>query len=390
MTLAQHDINYYLDTAHKLAKKVAAVTEQIDSERRIPEEVTNEIKDKGLFRLLMPKSLGGAELAHPDFLKIVDIFARVDGSTAWCVNQNNVFASYSSTRVTDETAREIWSDWRNVVTNGPPTSASVAIPVDGGYRLTGRWNFSSGSPHATWIAALTPVGEPVTDQDPSRDRTKLRTLLVPKSEVKMVDIWDVSGLRGTGSLGFEINDLFVPEAHTFDPNTDSHENGPLYMIPTTLLFAAGFSTVALGVARAGLDAALDLAGRKVQGQDNQLLRNRLTTQREVGEAEAIWNSAKAFLWDSATAVWDSAEATRSLTLEERVRLRLAATFGIRQAAKVVDVAYNLSGSSAIFASNPVQRRYQDVHVITQQIQGRQTHYDDAGKFYLGLEPEGNF
>lgn len=389
MTLAQYDINYYLETAHELAEKVAAVTDHIDTEREIPEEVTNEIKDKGFFRLLMPKSLGGAELAHPDFLKIVDIFARVDGSMGWCMNQNNVFAT-NSTRVTDETAKEIWTDWRNVVTNGPPTSASVAVPVDGGYRVSGRWNFSSGSPHATWIAALSPVGQPITDQDPSSQRDKLRVMLMPKNEVKMVDIWQVNGLRGTGSLGFEIKDLFVPEAHTYDPSSASRSDGALYVIPTTLLFAAGFSTVALGVARAGLDATIELASRKVPGQERELLRDKLTTQREVGEAEALWHSAKAFLRDSATAVWDSANETRSLTLEERVRLRLAATFGIRQAAKVIDVAYTLSGSSAIFASNPVQRRYQDVHVITQQIQGRQTHYDDAGKFFLGMETEGNY
>ena len=131
MPLAQHDIEYFLDTARDLAGQVAANADRIDCERQIPAELSAEIADKGFFRLLVPRSLGGAELDHPDFLRILQIFAEADGSTAWCINQNNVFAT-ASVIIPEQTAREIWSDGRAVVANGPPEPSTQAIPVDGG------------------------------------------------------------------------------------------------------------------------------------------------------------------------------------------------------------------------------------------------------------------
>ena len=389
MSTGQRDIDYYLETARELAGRIASHTDRIDRERQLPPEITDEMAAKGLFRLLVPWSLGGAELDHPDFLRIVEIFAEVDSSTAWCVNQNNVFATNSS-RMLEQTAKELYSDPRLVITNGPPTAESQAVPSDGGYRLSGRWNFSSGIPHATWVAALTPVRRPGAPKRPLSDRSTSLTFLVPKENVRLIDTWDVVGLRGTGSFSFEIDDLFVPATHAYDPASKPRENGPLYCVPTTLFFAPGFATVALGAARAALDAAIELAQAKVQGFEERTLQDLSTTQRTVGEAEAIWGSAKAYLRETVSAMWQGACQNRSLTYEERIRLRLASTYGIRQAGEVVDIAYTLCGSDAIFATSPIQRRFRDVHTITQQIQGRLSHYNTAGQFFLGLEPEGIF
>jgi alkylation response protein AidB-like acyl-CoA dehydrogenase len=389
MSRGQRDIGYYLETAQVLANQISAHTDRIDSERRLPSEITDEMADKGLFRLLVPRSLGGAELEHPEFLKIVEIFAEVDASTAWCVNQNNVFAT-NCTRMPRSTAKMLYQDPRLVITNGPPTPASQAVPTDGGYRLSGRWNFSSGIPHATWVAALTPVKQPGEPLRPLSDRSTSRLFLVPKKDVRLLDTWDVVGLRGTGSFSFEIDDLFVPEAHTFNPASQPGEDGPLYCVPTMLFFAAGFATVALGAARAALSAVVELSKTRVEMLVDHAFRDRSTTQRMVGEAEAIWGAAKAYLREAVAAVWEGACKHRSLSHEERIRLRLAATHGIRCASQVVDIAYALGGAGSIFASSPVQRRFRDVHTITQQIQGRLSHYDTAGQFFLGLEPEGLF
>ena len=389
MSTTQRDLCYYLDTARELADWIEANTDRIDRERQLPPEIADAMADQGFFRLLLPGSLGGAELAHPDFLKIVEIFAEADASAAWCVNQNNVFAT-NATRMPQQTAKALYSDPRLVITNGPPTVASKAVPTEGGYRLSGRWNFSSGIPHATWVAALTPVGHHDEPQRPLSDRSTSRVFLVPKDDVCLIDTWDVVGLRGTGSFSFEIDDLFVPETHSYDPTSKPWDNGPLYCVPTMLFFAAGFATVALGAARSALNAAIELAKTKVEMLEDYTLRDLSTTQRTVGEAEAIWGAAKAYLHQTTTAVWESAYKNRSLTYDERIRLRLAGTHGIRCAGKVVDIAYTLGGSGAIFASNPVQRRFRDVHTITQQIQGRLSHYDTAGQFFLGLEPEGIF
>ena len=377
-------IDSYIETAHELAAMVSAVTDEIDEQRRIPVEVSDEISDRGFFRLLIPKSLGGAELEHPDFRRIVRIFAEADASVGWCINQNNVFST-NSVRVPPETADEIWTVQRNVVTNGPPMPHTRAEVVDGGYRLSGRWNFSSGYPHATWLAALTPVYEPGATEP-----TEMRTMLLPKEQADLVDVWHVGGLRGTGSQGFAIEDLFVPAARSYPPTATSREPGPLYVIPTTLLFCSGFATVALGAARAGLDAAIDLVTGKTQQGRESPMRYESTTHRMVGQAEATWNSARAFLEEAAGAMWQGAKINLDLTVEERVAVRLASTHAIRESARVVDIAYTLCGSSAIFVVNPIQRRFQDVHALTQQIQGRPTHYDTAGQYFLGLEPEGIF
>ncbi len=390
MATIQRDTEYYIETARELAALVAANADRINEQRKIPTAVSDAIADAGFFRLLMPRNLGGAQLDHPDFLRIVQIFAEADGSVGWSMNQNNVFAT-NSTRMNDKTREEIYSNPRAVITNGPPMARSRAIQVDQGYRLSGRWNFSSGSDHATWIAALTPIqsvddnGYRPADVVSPHD---MRILLIPKSEVEMVDNWQVNGLRGTASWGFEADGLFVPKHRMYDPAAAPREDGAVYRIPTSLLFASGFATVALGAARAALNAAKELANRKVPGNSptQTLIRDWSTTQRQVGEAEAIWHSARAFLREGAGAVWKSASANRPLSMDERIHMRLASTFANRKAADVVDIAYTLCGSTAIFEGNPVQRRFQDVHVINQQVQGRLTHYDTAGRHFLGMDP----
>jgi alkylation response protein AidB-like acyl-CoA dehydrogenase len=390
MSIAEHDTGHYLKAARQLAASVAANADRIDSERQIPPELAGEMADQGFFRLLLPRSLGGAELDHPDFLRILEIFAEADGSTAWSMNQVNVFST-NSVRMPEQTAWEIWSEQRAVVTNGPPTSSCRAVPVDGGYRLSGRWNFSSGSTLATWIAALTPIQH--LGQGPNGPAVKEapRIMLVPRKDVKFIDSWQVHGLRGTGSFSFEAEDLYVPRTRTFDQTVmTSREDGPLYAMPRTTLFGSGFATVALGIARASLATAIDLAGTKTPGRSTTLLRDQYTTHRLLGEAEAIWHSAKAFLNNSASRVWESACKNRALSDQERIQLRLACTHAIRMAARVVDISYGLCGSGAIFATSPIQRRFQDMHVITQHIQGSPAHYETAGQFLLGLEPPGNF
>ena len=380
MTSATTDVHHYLETAHELAALVAATADRIDEERRLPPELSDEIADQGFFRLLLPRSLGGAELEYPDFLNIVRIFSEVDASVGWCVTQNNVFST-NAVRVPLEAANEIWTVQRNVVSNGPPVSTSRADVVEGGYRLSGRWNFSSGIRHATWVAALAPVYDSRQDQP-----AEMRTLLLPKRQVRLLDIWQVGGLRGTGSLSFEADDVFVPAVHSYPTTATSREPGPLYVMPITLLFCSGFATVALGAARAGLDAAIELAIGKTQDGQKAAIRHQSTTQRMVGQAEAVWRSARAFLRESVAAMWAGAAKNLDLTVKERINVRLAGTHAIRESARVVDIAYTICGSSAIFAVNPIQRRFQDVHAITQQVQARPTHYDTVGRHFLGLEP----
>ena len=378
----------FLSSARELVPRVSAAADRIDSERRLPEELANEMIDRGFFRLLMPRSLGGFEIDLLDYLQIVQTFAEADGSVGWCLNQNTVLSSTAAT-MTEDLVREIWSDPRAVLANGPIISAK-AVPVEGGYRLTGRWNFSSGCQHATWMIAATPADPSDGNLDPRKAHREGLTMLVPKEQVEFVDVWQVGGLRGTGSFTFQVQDLFVPANRVYDSDDKPRVDGPLYAITTNLLFPAGFACVALGVARGAVDSAIEMAGGKKAQFEENLLRDKPTIQRSIGRAEALWGSARALLFQSAERVWRSACETRSLTLEDRIRLRVAATHAIRTAADVVDIAYEVCGSSSIFQYNPIQRRFQDVHTITQQIQGRMAHYETAGQFFLGMDPKGLF
>ena len=170
---------------------------------------------------------------------------------------------------------------------------SCAVLTDGGYRVTGRWNFSSGIRHANWVAALTPLGAPGQDGRHEADGKREVVLLIPKDQVELLDVWQVNGLRGTGSFSFQATDLFVPASRAYGVDDGPHVKGPLYVVPKVLMFATGFGTVALGVARSALDAAIDIARKKVPAKRVSILRDTSTTQRQIGEAEARWRSARA-------------------------------------------------------------------------------------------------
>jgi len=389
MTEVPGDFEHYMKVAEELFPKVKAASSQIHNDREIPPQLVQEIADKGMFRLLLPKSLGGAELNFMGFLKIIQYIGQADSSTAWCLNQNNILAT-NSVRMPEVVAKEIWKEQRAVMTNGPPTSSSKAVQVDGGYRLSGRWNFSSGIRHATWVAAIAPVSRDSHEQDSNTSRRDSRIFLLPKEKVQVHDAWDVRGLRGTGSFSFEVDDVFVPSDHTYSSSDPSRERGPVYAIPTVLTFGAGFATAALGNARASLDAVIELAVTKTPAYGTTRLRDMSTMQRQLGQAEGMWRSCRAYLSEAIDAIWTSACERGTLTLDDRIDLRLAATHAIRTSCEIVNIAYNLGGSDAVFEHSPLQRQFQDANVMSQQGQGRMMHFDVAGAHFLGLEPEGLF
>ncbi len=364
-----------IDAARALAVKVAECADTIEEERRIPAELAGEMADAGLFKLLVPEQIGGSAVDHPTFTEIVRTFAEADASTAWCVNQNNIFAT-DSARMPQGIATKIWGERRGIVTNGPPARGTRAVPTDDGFRLSGHWDFSSGSSHSTWLAARAPVegvdGEP-------------RMFLVPKPDVRMIDTWDVGGLKGTASLSFEIDDVFVPTEHTYLESDRAQDPNPVYVIPKIPLFSIGFATITLAQARACLDDAVELARHKQQRAVPGAMVSRSSVHQQIGETEAALRSADAYLRASSAALWKGACERGKVSMDERVDVRMASTHAIRQSVLAVDSAYELFGSDAIFRRNPLQRRWQDVHVIAQQVQGRRTNFETAGRYFLGLE-----
>ena len=375
-----------LDAVRELAPAIRRAAQEIEQNRELPRPLFEQLADAGLFHLLIPRQLGGCELDLPTYVQVVEELGKADASTAWCVNQGGIFATHAVC-VPPDIAREVWIDTpRGVVANTPALGA--AVPVEGGYRVTGRLGFSTGSPHASWIAARGQVvdeGQPRRRPDGALD---IRFFLMPVGEVQLLDTWHTRGLRGTGTHHFTITDHFVPVARTVASDAPPRpEYGPIYAIPRTQLFATGDAAIALGLARSALDAFAELAGAKAPARMSELLRDQTLVQYEIGQAQALYRAARALLFETVREIWEPICATGATTLPIRAALRTATTFALRQSAQIVDTAYNLAGATAVLESHVLQRYFQDAHVITQHVQSRMIHYQLVGQYYLGLEPD---
>jgi indole-3-acetate monooxygenase len=289
-----------------------------------------------------------------------------------------------------EAAREIFGGPRGILAWGPGPGEARRVP--GGYRVTARWAFASGSHHATWLGCHVPVieadGKPLLHAGGS---PVVRTFLFPKSATQFTDIWHTIGLRGTGSDEYSITDLFVPEAYSLDVlsrrETQIGEDRLLYRFSSLALYAAGFAGVALGIARGMLDDFIELARDKIPRGARATMRNNNVTQRQTAEAEARIASARRYLVGSLEDITAEVAKRGHITLDERMTIRLASTFAIHTAAEVIDVLYQAAGATAIFNEHPFERRFRDIHSVQQQLQGRQQHFETVGQHLLGLETD---
>jgi alkylation response protein AidB-like acyl-CoA dehydrogenase len=382
----------YLERARGLAALIEASADQAERERRLPEPLVTALVDATLFRLLLPRSLDGGEVDPITFVRVVEDIAKTDASTAWCLCQVSgcsMVAAYLDPGV----AREIFgSDPRAILAWGPGPGAR-AVAVGGGYRVSGTWTFASGGRHATWLGGPCPVYE--ADGTPRRradGSPEGRTMLFPAERATMIDVWNVIGLRATGSDSFSVSDLFVPREHSVarDDPAERRYSGLLYCFPTGSMYAAGFAGVALGIARSTLDAFIALARDKMPRGYRQPLRESAVVQSQVALAEARLGSARTYLLAELGEIWRAVGRAGTLALDQRVRIRLAATHAIQQAKEVVDGAYHAAGATAIFEGSAFERRFRDMHAVTQQLQGRVAHYETVGRFLLGLETDTSF
>ncbi|HEV8441338.1 MAG TPA: acyl-CoA dehydrogenase family protein [Methylomirabilota bacterium] len=372
-----------LELTRELAPKIRACADEIEAERELPRALFEALADAGLFRLVLPRSLGGAELDLPTYTQVIEELGKADASTGWIVNQGAVFASYAA-RMPPEAARRIWIDTPRAVVANTPAPTAKALVVPGGYRVTGRQGFSTGCRHAAWVAAHGQVFDNGELRLEENGQPEARYFFVPVDEAELLDTWHVRGMRGTGTHHFAVSDVFVPAERTVRSATAPLiETGPLYRIPRTLLFASGDASVAVGLSRTCLETFFELAGAKTPRAMAGLLRDQPMVQAVIGRAEADVRSARAFLTETVHEVW-AAACAGTLSLDQRAALRLATTHAIRLAVQVVDAIYNAAGATAIYESHLLQRHFQDIHVISQHLQSRLSHYELVGRHWLGL------
>ncbi len=380
----------WIARAKDLAPVIAAASDRIESERRVPKDLMSALHDAELFRMCLPRSMGGGEATPLTVMQTTETIAAADASTAWCLGQA-LGCSRSAAFLEPAVAEDVFGAPDAVLAWGPPGGAMKAVAVDGGYRVTGKWRLVSGLPNATWIGPNCPVveadGTPRLDAD---GKPVVRNMLFPVASAEITDVWQVIGLRGTGSNNFAIEDQFVPESYTFvrDSAADRREDGPLYHMALTTFYGIAFAGVALGVARTTLDAFIRLAADKKPSHNAVVLRENPAVQREFAQAEANLGSARSYLIDMLTSAWESGYPPDAWPLDRRARLRLACTHAVRQARDTVAFAYQSAGSTAIFENNDFERRFRDMNTVAQQAQGQPVNFEHAGMALLGLEQKG--
>ena len=373
--------------ARDLASLITPAADEIERSRRLTEPVLDRLHEARLFRMLYPRSVGGDEVAPAIYINAVAELARHDGSVGWCVsiaNSIGLFAPYLDL----DAARAVFGDPHATCAWGPPNDCR-GIAVPGGYRVTGRWDFASGCRHASWMGAHGTVVEPDGSlRLNNAGRPTVRTWLFPVDEARLLDNWDPIGLRGTASESYTVEDLFVPEEFTGTREDPSlrREPGPLYAFPQQTLYSVGIASVALGIARGMLDTFIELALRKTPRGAGRLADNAVV-QAEIARAEARLGAARCYLLDTVTEIYRRADSVAPIEILDRARARLAGSHAIGSAVAVADWTYKAAGVDAIFPGSPFERRFRDIHTVSQQIQSRDAHYETIGQVLLGNPPE---
>ena len=381
-----------VERARGLAPLIAGSGDDIERARKLTEPVVSALHKARLFRLLMPASVDGEEVEPIVFLGMLEEIGKADASTAWCLSQTSVCSMWAAL-LREDVAKRIFSEPRALLASGFGGNTR-AVVCEGGYRVTGSWAFGSGARHATWLGAGCTVYEP--DGNPRLDaagKPATRFMLLPAAKAKMTDVWHVLGLKGTGSDAYAVTDLFVPEEESFasiSAPPQPHAKGALYLFPHDSLWAGGFASVALGIARETLDAMIAMAQEKTPRGFKRPLSESAAIQALVAQSDARIRSSRQFLFSSFAEIWAEVEAARRIDLHQRMTIRLASSHAIQQARQVVDECYHAAGTTAVFASSPFERRFRDMHMVTQHVHGRQSHFESVGQLMLGLTPDTAF
>jgi len=372
--------------ARALIPSLQDAAPRIDAARELPPDVLDGMFSADMFRLLVPRSCGGTELDPATFVQCVEAIAMGDASAAWCMNQGAV-SMMAAAYMPLDAARDVFGGKRDVLAWGYGPNGRAAR-VEGGWRVTGKWSFASGSRHSTWLGAhCLCVGPDGTPMRGPHGRNWERTALFPREKAEIVDDWFVMGLRGTGSDTYSVQDLVVDDAHviTRDYPGERREPGALYRFQQMQLYAAGFAFVGLGLARQVLDTFISVAKTKAPAQSQTLLRDNAAVQHIVGYSDARVKAARGGLLRLLEHTYAAPGTEGELTLDQRIGIRQASTYAIHEAREVVADIYHEAGSTAIFDSQPFERRLRDANAVSQQLQGRRAHFETVGQHLLGLD-----
>lgn len=371
--------NSLLTNAQKLAQAFSQRSDEFEGARRLPMDVSKTMAQAGIYRMFVPQTLGGSETSPIVSSEVFETLAQGDAACAWVAFIAATSGS-ALARIETSVAREMFSTPETMIA-GVFAPNGNAVKSENEYVLNGHWQWGSGTQNADWVLAGSLLTDPLQAADA---KPRAHMCLVPQSSVEFLDTWHSSGLKGTGSTDFRINDCRVPSAHIVGLEVDKMPDTPLFQFPNFTLLALGIAAVSMGIARAALDNFVELAQDKRRAGSNALIAERGYTQMQIAEAEATLRSARAFYYDSLSEAWTRATAGQTVDIEQRRNLRLSITHAVMASTKVVDCAYNLAGGVSVYQSSNLQRHFRDVHVASQHIMVAPSTLETAGRLFLGL------
>jgi alkylation response protein AidB-like acyl-CoA dehydrogenase len=368
--------------------------EEIEREQRLPPGLVERLRGAGFYRMVIPRSLGGLQVDPPTYLRVAELLAEGAGSVGWNL-ANNSIGQLVTLGLPGEGVDELYGHGGDTIIAGTAVpGGGQAIPVEGGYRVSGRWSFGSGCREAAWMLGsfeivdngqprLSPDGKPVYWRG-----------VFPRAEAEIVPgSWDVAGLRGTGSFDWTVEDVFLPERRTMPQigipleNQWSRWPGVTYALPVQCWVGPHHSAVITGIARAGINALIELAGGKQpRGRPVGLLCENPQVQDAVGRADAILNAGRVYRTAMITELWNTVASGQETTLEQRARCRLASTYAADSAREAMDLVYRHGGSTSFKRESRLAECWRDLHVVGQTVTIAPEWYPIGGRVYLGMDP----
>jgi indole-3-acetate monooxygenase len=361
-------------TLDDVIAEIARRREEFERLSHVPRDVIEQLKRVGIYRAATPKRFGGDARAPGEFLEMIERIATADGSAAWVASFGS--ANLYLAALPLDTQAAIYADGPDQVFAGGLFPVQNATPEANGYRVNGTWKFASGCKGADWLGVGIGTGHP----------GKPRTAVFKPSQVEIVENWNVVGMQGTGSHDLRVTNQFVEEDWIFVRGGTPTVDEPLYRYPTIAYAAQVLAVVNLGLARAALDVANTMSGGRKTTTGAPQLADRAYYRIELAKAEAQLRSARAFFYETTDSVWQSILAGNEVTPDQVSLLRLSATEIAREGAEVVNRAYRLGGTMAIYRTHPLQRLLRDSMVVTQHAFLGEGNYDGAGAVFVGVQP----
>jgi alkylation response protein AidB-like acyl-CoA dehydrogenase len=390
-TLTREPAHSAEDFVAPVADAIRMAAAEAEAMRRLPDGLIDVLKGAGLFSIYTPEQFGGLELPLPDALRAVETVARHDGSTGWTVALGLANAVFTATLPVFSAAK-VLGDGAALIPAAPAFGVR-AVRIEGGYTLTGRWAYNSGAPNADWIA----IPAVIFDGDQPRigeNGPEMVFAFVQPSQVEIIDTWHVTGLRASGTQDLYIDNVSVPDdmcglafMGPTGPGLRLLREAPMGRIPfMTLAGLAQVPPVCLGIARRAIEEFGQLALTKQSAFGGPRLAEQAQAQAGLAKAEGWLRSARAYWYAEVQALWDLAVNASSISIGDRVAMRIASLTATGNCVSVVDLLYRLAGSSAIFQSSPLERCFRDVHTAAQHLQVQEARWETSGRVLLGLEP----